>query len=64
MVIQLLVDFLHRNKENTSKFLVKQILSSLKLIKIFCSGFSTCDGCPFQQKYKGCAFRNKIPREW
>ena len=29
-----------------------------------CKTHPTCDECPFLEKYKGCYFRGKIPREW
>ena len=29
-----------------------------------CKTHPTCEGCPFLEKYKGCYFRGKTPREW
>lgn len=29
-----------------------------------CDSHPTCDGCCFWEKYKGCYFRGKTPREW
>ena len=29
-----------------------------------CRGHPTCEDCPFLEKYKGCYFRGKTPREW
>lgn len=29
-----------------------------------CDSHPTCEGCIFQEKYKGCYFRGKSPKEW
>ena len=42
----------------------KAILDDLCRIRSFCNEYSTCDGCPFFKKHKGCIFRGKSPREW
>lgn len=29
-----------------------------------CDSHPTCEGCIFREKYKGCYFRGKSPKEW
>lgn len=29
-----------------------------------CDSHPTCEGCIFQEQYKGCYFRGKTPKEW
>ena len=29
-----------------------------------CDSHPTCEGCIFQEQYKGCYFRRKTPKEW
>lgn len=29
-----------------------------------CDSHPTCEGCIFQEQYKGCYFRGKSPKEW
>lgn len=29
-----------------------------------CDSHPTCEGCVFEEKYKGCYFRGKTPKEW
>lgn len=34
-----------------------------KIMEI-CDSHPTCEGCIFQEQYKGCYFRGKTPKEW
>lgn len=34
------------------------------VIMEICDSHPTCEGCIFQEQYKGCYFRGKSPKEW
>lgn len=34
------------------------------IIMEICDSHPTCEGCIFQEQYKGCYFRGKSPKEW
>ena len=34
------------------------------IIMEICDSHPTCEGCIFQEQYKGCYFRGKTPKEW
>lgn len=40
------------------------VLYAVVKLKSYCREHPTCEGCEFKEKYKGCMFRGKTPREW
>lgn len=44
---------------------IQRELLQLGYIKDMCNKFPTCNGCPLNEKYIGCLFRQgKTPKEW
>lgn len=63
MMIERFVKWFEKHIDEIPRYLSRQLLQ-LNSIKEFCNLFPTCSGCPFEEEYKGCIFRNKTPREW
>ena len=56
--------YVFHNQFDMSRDMSRQLLQ-LNYIKDMCNKFPTCNGCPLNEKYIGCLFRQgKTPKEW
>lgn len=62
-IINAFINWFKHNNNQIPRHTGRQLLQ-LNNLKQFCLNFPTCEGCPFKEKYKGCMFRGKSPREW